>query len=427
MNRRTFLLGGVAAAVVGGITLRPSDIGAPYEPYFESLNGQLKQWKIGRPLLLIDAARMQQNTEKLMAHLRTIGRHYRIVAKSLPSLGLVQQIMEWTGSKRIMTFQQPFMNDLAAAEPDVDLLLGKPMPIDAAERFYAKLEGAFNPDLQLQWLIDTPARLEEYLQLAKRLERSMRISIEIDVGLHRGGMTDPSQLDELLTTILANPSHLQFAGFMGYDGHVGKLPSILESTEKSLANSIAEYRRYVDYLKAKWPTIAARTDLTFNGAGSPTVMLHGTDTPLTELSAGSCLVKPTDFDTPALASFEPAAFIATPVLKQWTGLKLPGPLPLGALWQKWDVNRSQTYFIYGGYWKAKPVSPRGIRENALYGFSSNQMMYNGSATTGLRVGDYLFFRPTQSEAVLLQFGNLLAFQGDQQLAWWAPFSQVFDH
>ncbi|WP_033078723.1 hypothetical protein [Thalassotalea sp. ND16A] len=50
--------------------------------------------------------------------------------------------------------------------------------------------------------------------------------------------------------------------------------------------------------------------LCFNGAGSPTIALHKENTVANELSAGSCLVKPVDFDIPSLTTFTPAAFIA---------------------------------------------------------------------------------------------------------------------
>ena len=116
-------------------------------------------------------------------------------------------------------------------------------------------------------------------------------------------------------------------------------------------------------------------------------------------------------------------FIAAPVLKQWDGLNLPGPLPLGELWQRWDPNRRQTYFIYGGYWKATPVSPAGIRENGVYGHSTNQMMFNGSPDTALQVDDQLFLRPTQSEFVLLQFGDLAVWQDGAIQDWWPPLPQ----
>jgi len=48
------------------------------------------------------------------------------------------------------------------------------------------------------------------------------------------------------------------------------------------------------------------------------------------------------------------------------------------------------------------------------------MMFNGSAAQQLAVDDWVFMRPTQSEAVLLQFGDMLALQQGQPDQWWAP-------
>ena len=69
---------------------------------------------------------------------------------------------------------------------------------------------------------------------------------------------------------------------------------------------------------------------------------------------------------------------------------------------------------------AKPEYPVGLSENSLYGSSSNQMMLNGSASQNLQVDDWIFMRPTQSEAMLLQLGDLLALDSQHQAQWWAP-------
>ncbi len=158
--------------------------------------------------------------------------------------------------------------------------------------------------------------------------------------------------------------------------------------------------------------------LTLNGAGSPTYRLHGADSPLTEVAVGSALLKPTDFDLDLLADFEPAAFIATPVLKAIDGLHLPGPDWAGRAWAAWDPNRRRSFFIYGGKWMARCASPAGLADNALYGSSSNQALLNASAAVDLAVDDHVFLRPTQSEAVLLQFGELLAVRGARIEARW---------
>ncbi|ASK36202.1 alanine racemase [Alcanivorax sp. N3-2A] len=441
MKRRTFLVA-LAGGAVFAWWLKPGDQGAPYTPYFQALNRLLREQGPGRPVVLIDRQRLAANCERLIKALPT-GRALRIVAKSLPSLPLIREVMALTGSHRVMVFHQPFINALAEAEPDCDLLLGKPMPVNAAALFYKvfyevfykessqKPAGErFDPQRQLQWLIDTRERLSEYLRLAQGLHQRLRVNLEIDVGLHRGGLTDPAQLDELIAIIHAHPQHLELAGLMGYDAHVGKLPAIVESRQQSHRKAQVAYQGFIDHLYRRAPHYRDRP-LTFNGAGSPTILLHGDETPLNELSAGSCLLKPSDFDLESLSAFQPAVFVAAPVLKHLTGLHLPGPLPVGQAWALWNPNRRETYFIYGGYWKATPVSPAGITANKLYGVSTNQMMYNGSPASALTTGDMIFFRPTQSESVLLQFGNLLALgparHGDFRVhGAWAPLPQGAD-
>ena len=72
---------------------------------------------------------------------------------------------------------------------------------------------------------------------------------------------------------------------------------------------------------------------------------------------------------------------------------------------------------------ARPLSPRGLVNNPLYGRSSNQEMLNGPAHTALEVDDYIFLRPVQSEAVMLQFGDLFVVRGDRYVGRWPVFAQ----
>ncbi|MBK6288100.1 MAG: DSD1 family PLP-dependent enzyme [Gammaproteobacteria bacterium] len=420
MQRRHFLYALIAAGT-GSLLLRPADRGAPHDGYFAALNRLLRDQGPGRPVLVVDLARLERNCERLARSIAP-GKDLRIVAKSLPSIALLEQVLRATGSRRVMGFHQPFLNALASSLPQTDLLLGKPMPVRAAEQFYRKLanDGAFDPRRQLQWLIDTPQRLAQYTQLARTLGTRLRINLEIDVGLHRGGLTEPQQLDALLVQIAAEPAHLEFAGLMGYDAHIGKVPPLLESRARSLERSSAIYRNFAEQARAHG--LAAPETLTLNGAGSPTFRLHGPDSPLNEVAVGSALLKPADFDLDLLADFEPAAFIATPVLKALDGLQLPGPAPLGEMWALWDRNRRRSFFIYGGKWMARFASPTGLLENPLFGTSSNQAIVNASAAVDLAVDDYLFLRPTQSEAVLLQFGDLLAVRDEAIAGWWPVLS-----
>mgnify|MGYP000725283811 CR=1 FL=1 len=104
----------------------------------------------------------------------------------------------------------------------------------------------------------------------------------------------------MIALIEAHPEQLRFSGFMGYDAHVGKLPAFIQSAEEGHRETEAIYQRYIDKLYQLNPAYQQQT-LCFNGAGSPTVALYDNTAVVNELSAGSCLVKASDFDLPLLA------------------------------------------------------------------------------------------------------------------------------
>ncbi|MBA5636004.1 alanine racemase [Duganella sp. LX20W] len=415
VTRRTFLAAGGAAAVAAAAIARPHDEGGPYPAYFAAMNRTLRAQRIDRPVLVIDMDRLDRNIARVRQSAAVApAKTYRIVVKSLPSPALIDYVAKAAGTNAFMVFHRPFLNAMAALRPDADILLGKPMPVDAARHFYADLQGAFKPERQLQWLIDTNARLAQYQQLARELGVKMRINFELDVGLHRGGFDDHGAMTQALATIAADPQHLEFAGFMGYDAHLMGLPAFL--AEREFPKVRARYQGFVDLLKASQPAMAAKP-LCLNGAGSPTFRLYEGDALLNDLSAGTCLMKPSHYDLPTLAEFEPSAFIATPVLKRLAHTRLPSLEWTAPLLEGWNPNMAQTYFIYSGNWLAEPEAPPGLHPHFAY-VSSNQQGLNGSAKVPLEVDDFVFLRPLQSEAVLLQFGDLLALRGDKVAARW---------
>ncbi len=163
--------------------------------------------------------------------------------------------------------------------------------------------------------------------------------------------------------------------------------------------------------------------LTFNGAGSHTLRIYERDDTMNDLAAGSGIVKPTDFDTLHLADNKPAVFIATPVLKRYDSLKIPGDnAMLENVLSLWDPNMRRVYYLYGGYWKARFESPRGLTDSLYH--STNQEPVTASNAVNLAVDDYVFLRPTQSEFVMLQFGDLLVVKDGEPVDRWPVFHQT---
>lgn len=426
-HRRRLLLGAAIAAPVAAIVaVKPRARAGAHDGYFRTLQSALADAGLMRPTLVIDRARLDHNLTRLKANLPQ-DFAYRIVAKSLPSLPLIDSVRRATGSDRLMVFHQPFLNLVAERMADARVLLGKPMPIGAAQRFFAHHRNTgFDPSARIEWLVDTPQRIAEYAGLARARAAEglspLRVNFEVDVGLHRGGFRDAQAVAEALRAVQAEPA-LRFAGLMGYEAHASKMPGFLGGTRGALD---AAMQRYADALDAVREGLGAGFDagaLTLNAGGSSTYALYDGSEPCNELAMGSGLVMPTDFDVPSLADHRPACYIATPVLKALERTEIAGLESLTGLFRAWDPNTARAFFLYGGYWLADPVSPPGLQRNAIWGHSTNQDLYNGSDQIELAAGDHVFLRPQQSEFVFLQFGDIAVYDNGRITDTWPVFTQ----
>lgn len=418
-SRRTLLLGGTA--VIGAATLmsKPSDKSGPRDAYFLGVQSALKAAGIATPTLVIDRARLNANVDTLIGHLPD-GMGYRIVAKSLPSLALIEHIRQRSGTDRLMTFNLPMLSELSLMMPEASQLLGKPLPVQAAKTYFETLPAAVADAPQnVQWLIDTPVRLRQYAELANMLDRPLKLNIELDVGLHRGGFEPGADLQATLDAIASNP-RTEFAGFMGYEPHIPALPTTLGWRDKALSGA---WKIYQSALDQAGQTFDAETmsGITRNAAGSPTYRYYETTEIANEISAGSCLVKPTHFDSELLEPHLPASFIATPVIKSLPTTRMPGLEFADSAKRAWDPNYSKTVFIYGGHWLADPVDPPGLEYNSTFGRSSNQEMLNGGPDLDIAADEFVFFRPHQSEAVFLQFGDMAIYEDGEIVDTWPVF------
>jgi D-serine deaminase-like pyridoxal phosphate-dependent protein len=418
-RRRLLGTAAVGACAASIAALRPADTGAPLTPYFSGLAHALRLAGLATPTLVLDVARLRRNAARVQAHVA--GRlRLRLVNKSLPCLGLLDELATLHGTQRQMVFSLPYLALLSTQRPHSDILLGKPLPVAAAAHYLAhRPDTGFDVARQLQWLVDTPERLQQYRELARAQRQPMRINIEIDVGLHRGGVPDLPTLRTMLRLIADEPL-LQWAGFMGYDAHTEKIPDLFGSRERARQHVLDTYQAALGELHAS-PLAAASGTATFNTGGSPTFRLHDGRGPANEVAVGSAMVKPSDFDTPLLADLEPAVFIATPVLKVGEFAAPYGAEGLGQAVRAWDPNQRTAHFIHGGQWLARPVAPAGLAPSGLMGSSSNQQLLLGSGRQALQADDFVFLRPTQSEAVLQQFGDIAVADNGRIVDQWPVF------
>lgn len=385
---------------------------------YQAICHALKVAELSHPLVVIDKPRLLENIALLKQQSK--GQDLRIVAKSLPCPELLALVMHELNSNKLMSFHLPFLMQLVDIFPDSDMLMGKPMTVAALGHFYRWFEGRtdnkFETERQLQWLVDSLERLEEYEAFARPKGLSLRISLEINIGLERGGIDSKEQFITCLKKI-EQSDYLTLAGVMGYEAHISKIPQLFGGPDKALADSRKRFREFTACITQH--SSYALEQLCLNTGGSTTFNLYQhSDQPLdaNELAVGSALLKPSDFEIAPLTAYKSATFIAAPILKHVTRPKLPGPNWLSRLLRQSGLLASHGAFIYGGNWLAEPVFPKHSKRIALYGRSSNQELY--AIPSDAMQAEYMLFQPTQSEAVLLQFGHIaLHNKGEIEQCW----------
>ena len=392
--------------------LRARDRGAGgHDGYFEGLSKALKRAGIAEPTLVIDRPRLAANIETVRYALESSPVALRVVAKSLQAPALLALVLEGTGTDRLMVFNGVMLQEITAFRPRADVLLGRPLPAAQVEAFVRRHATDSVPAARPQWLVDSPRRLAQYADIARAHGSPMRISLEIDVGLHRGGLQGDAALAEVVDQALSEPL-FEIAGLMGYDAHAAGAPSPAAEIERVKAR-YGKARTILGEQLGRDPA-----GLTLNTAGSPTYALHLDDAVANEVAVGSAFVKPTHFDLPSLASHIPAAFIAEPVLKAVAPALIPRLEALAGDLEAIDPNTARGFFLYGGYGDARPVSPPGLAWSPLFGGRS---MLTGSARVELGEDDFVFMRPTESEGVFLQFGAIAVYDGKEIAGRWPTF------
>lgn len=388
---------------------RPAPRGG-HDAYFSALETALKAAGVAQPTFVIDRRRLEANIAAVRGALAGTSLALRIAAKSLQAPELLRAVMGGAATRRLMVFNSVMLDEMIGFAPDGDVLLGRPLPAAAAAAFVWDHSDVEAPAARPQWLIDTPRRLVQYIDIARARAAPMRVSLEIDVGLHRGGLADPAALAEVLDLALAEPL-IEVAGLMGYDPHAAA------SAPGEISKVTARYQAFLDVLTAR--TGRAPADFILNTAGSLTWWLHLDDRTANEVSIGSAFLKPAHYDAPTLTDLAPAAFIAQPVLKALEAPLIPGLEGQAGEIEARDPNHARGFFLYGGYGDAKLVSPQGLAWSRMWG---GRGLVTGSRKVALEADDFVFLRPTESEGVATQFGDIAVFDGEAISAWWPTFA-----
>ena len=382
-------------------------------PDFALWDRALRQHGQHLPCLVLDHERYRANLALARSRAQP-GMGLRVVAKSLACLPMLDLAIEQLGALGVMTFSAAMLNSLLQERPGLEHLMGKPLPVGAAAGVLAERRRA--PE-QVIWLIDTAHRARQYADLARARQCRLRVAIELDVGLHRGGV-EPAELAGLIADVQQLPG-LRVEGVMGYEPHLTKLPAPLR--KRATAAVERALRGAADLLQQQGIFGPGGAGPLVNTGGSLSFANYGAALGVSEVALGSLLVKPQDFVLPATRGFQPALFIATSILKYRANNPMPGLEALGPL-LSW--RRRADLAIYGGYWKGTPVHPQGYDYSGIFGRSSNQEVWTGPQLATSPVDHFAFLHPSQSEAVIPEFGEVLLLSEGQITETWPALSHL---
>jgi D-serine deaminase-like pyridoxal phosphate-dependent protein len=208
--------------------------------------------ELSTPIPLVDLERLERNLDRMATYATThrLALRPHIKTHKAPSVARQQVARGAIGLTCATPRELEVMSEVTN-----DLLLAYP-PVGGA-----KLDRvmALPHSTRLTIAVDSAAVIEEIAAAARRAGRSVRILIEVDMGLHRVGVTTPNDAVALASLVRARPP-LEYAGITFYPGHL-RDPVPSHAGLEALSGEIA---RYIAALKA---------------AGSAPAMVSGGSTP----------------------------------------------------------------------------------------------------------------------------------------------------
>ena len=209
---------------------------------------------ISTPAPIVDLDRLERNLDRMASYASAHGIALRphIKTHKAPTIGRQQIARGAVGLTCATPRELEVMSEVTN-----DLLLAYP-PVGAG-----KIERVMSlpSAIQITVAVDSAAVIEDLAAAAQRAGRPVRILIEIDMGLHRVGVTTPTDAIALATLVRARPP-LEYAGVTFYPGH---LRYGMKSGDPELEVLSGEIQKYVDAL-----TRAGLPPQVVSGGSTPT-------------------------------------------------------------------------------------------------------------------------------------------------------------
>jgi D-serine deaminase-like pyridoxal phosphate-dependent protein len=374
------------------------------------LAGLAREVGAGQPLLLLDLAALDQNTQVLIEFARSQGWGVRPALKSFRSPQLVAYVLQRLPEPRGLVFDLGEVDLLMRRAPaGTDLMLGYPPTVAQLRSFLRKRRPRGQRRHTLRLLVDSVPLMEELARAARTTRRTLPldVALELDVGMGKGGIGDRDELRACLEILRAERGRLRLGAVLGYDGHAtlngnaGYRRLVAEQAQ-------AAYRGHLDALAELGGDLYDPQTLIRNGPASSNYR-NWAGGPANEISPGSAFLFAAylnDFDHEGLAPALTSAGAVRRITSDHPSIPPSGQTLPGA---------SEVEIVVQAVGDPSELAwPPGAREDELSGGGDALVVPKGSVT----LEDYVLYRAVQAEDAIRRFDALTAVREGAVLRRW---------
>jgi len=266
---------------------------------------------IPTPALVLDLDAFERNVARMAEHCKVNGLSIRPHAKTHKSVAIAKA-QAAAGALGVCCAKLGEAEAMAAGGIGSILITSPVVTAQGLDRLMAL--NAKIPDLMV--VADHPDNARALAAAASEAKRTLKVLVDLDVGLHRTGIRPGDEATDL-AELLDAAEFLELRGLQAYAGHLMHIHDFAERREKSLAamKVLGEQR---DALKAK----GLCCDIV-SGGGTGTYNIDPEATVLTELQGGSYIFMDKQYNDVALGNgasfpFETSLFVQMSVVSNNT-------------------------------------------------------------------------------------------------------------
>jgi D-serine deaminase-like pyridoxal phosphate-dependent protein len=261
------------------------------------------------PALLINIPVMDRNIARMAETFRAAGINWRPHTKGLKSPALVERLLA-AGAMGI-TCAKTSEAEVMAEAGVRDILIANQVVGAAKIARLLRVRTMADPIVA----VDSVANVDELASAAQAAGATLRVVVEVDIGMHRAGTAPGEPTVELAKRVAASPS-LRFVGVMGWEGHATRMaePGV---KEQKIVEAVGLLTQTADACRAAGLPVEI---VSCGGTGtySITARLPG----VTEVQAGGGILSDVVYREVMGVDHEPAATILATVTSRPTPTRI---------------------------------------------------------------------------------------------------------